>query len=287
MDVFRESGYREQYIRHYDESLKLFQCKYRDRYIDTSYGKTYVLQFGDSDKPPLVLLHGMTMSSVMWYPNVKAWVKHYTVYAIDIIGDIGKSVPHEAILQQEEAVDWLKQTVDALKLHRFHLAGHSIGGYISLRFALAFQNRVAKLALFAPAAGFHRLHWKFFYYAFPGMLFQTEKWVDRTFRSLSAEGLPFAPGYREFILAGYHNALPMLRLYPLKIEAEELSTLLLPVLLMIGENEVIYPAQKALEYASMSVPNIQCELVSQASHTFTIEFAELVNERTIDFLTRA
>lgn len=285
MDVFLESGYREQYNNCYDESLKLFQCEYEEQYLHTSYGKTYVLQFGDRTKPPLVLLHGMTMSSVMWYPNVKTWTEHYAVYAIDIIGDIGKSMASEVILQKEEAVDWLKETVDQLGLKRFLLAGHSIGGYISLRFSLAYQDRVEKLALFAPAAAFHRLHWRFFYYSFPGLLFQTEKWVDRAFRSLSAEGLPFAPGYREFILAGYHHALPRLRLYPLRIEPEELVTLKVPVLLMIGELEVIYPAQQAIEYAQQYVPNIQCILVQGANHTFTIERADLVNERTLAFFS--
>jgi len=283
MDVFLESGYREQYNKRYDESLALFECPYVERYLLTTFGKTYVLQFGDCSKPPLVLLHGMTMSSVMWYPNVKAWREQYCIYTIDIIGDIGKSEAYESILQKDEAVAWLKETVDALGLDQFFLAGHSIGGYISLQFAMAYVERVKKLALFAPAAAFHRLHWRFFYYSFPGLLFQTEKWVDRAFRSLSVDGLPFAPGYREFILAGYHHALPRLRLYPLKIEPEELSVIKLPILLMIGEHEVIYPAQKAIEYAQAHVPNITCILVLGANHTLTIEQSELVNTHTLNF----
>lgn len=284
MDVFLESGYREQYNMHYDESLALFQCPYIDQYLHTSFGKTYVLQFGNSNNPPLVLLHGMTMSSVMWYPNVKAWSEYYCVYAIDIIGDIGKSEANEIIMQKEEAVAWLKETVDALGLDQFYLAGHSIGGYIALRFTMAYEERVKKLALFAPAAAFHRLHWRFFYYSFPGLLFQTEKWVDRAFRGLSAEGLPFAPGYREFMLAGYHHALPRLRLYPLKIEPEELATIKLPILLMIGEHEVLYPAHKAMEYAQTNVPNITCILVHDANHTLTIEQPQIINEQVLSYL---
>jgi len=283
MDVFLESGYREQYNKQYDESLALFQCSYVEHHLLTTFGITYALQFGDCDKPPLVLLHGMTMSSVMWYPNVKVWSEQYCVYAIDIVGDIGKSEANEIILQSEEAIAWLKETVDALGIDQFFLAGHSIGGYISLRFTIAYEERVKKLALYAPAASFHRLHLKFFYYSFPGLLFQTEKWVDRAFRSLSVDGLPFAPGYREFILAGYHHALPRLRLYPLRVEPEELSMVQLPILLMIGEHEVIYPAKKAIEYAQGNVPNITCVLVHDANHTLTIEQSEIVNEQTLNF----
>jgi len=286
MDVFKESKYRKQYNAQYKEALKLFQCPYTEYYIDTNYGKSYVLRFGDAQKPPLVLLHGMTMCSVMWYPNVKMWTSHFCVYTIDIIGDIGKSIPNQMIIQQEQAVEWLKQVVDALHLPQFHLAGHSIGGYISLRFTIAHPKRVNRLALFAPAAAFHRLHWKFFYFAFPGVLFQTEKWIDRAFRSLSAKGLPFEPEYHQLILAGYYNALPLLRLYPLKIEAELLSTIKQPVLLMVGEQEVIYPAQQVLDYAKAAVPNIDAVIVQQANHTLTMEYADNINEYTLQFLLR-
>lgn len=295
MDIFKEYEYRQRYHQYYDEALQLFQCPYEEQYIETSYGTSYVLRFDkqhkssesleSSNRLPLVLLHGMTMSSVMWYPNVKKWVQHFTVYAIDIAGDIGKSVPNEAIMLQEEAVQWLAETVNALGLTSFILAGHSIGGYIALRFTLAHQERVAKLALFAPAAAFHRLQWKFFYYAFPGLLFQTEKWIDRAFRSLSTEGLPFAPAYHELILYGYRYAFPLLRLYPLKIDEAELGKLHLPILLMIGEQEVIYPAQQALEYAQAAIPHIQTLLVNKANHTLTLEYADLVNDYALAFFT--
>src|SRR5690606_15223522 len=99
----------------------------------------------------------------------------------------------------------------------------------------------------------------------------------------STDGLPLAPQYLDFILAGCQYAMPQLRLYPLKIDKEELSKLNVPTLLMIGEQEVIYHADKAMEYAKASVPHIQCVLVRQANHTLTIEYADLINTTSLEF----
>ncbi|WP_277472775.1 MULTISPECIES: alpha/beta fold hydrolase [unclassified Paenibacillus] len=51
---------------------------------------------------------------------------------------------------------------DALECSRADLAGHSMGGFLTLNFALEYPERVSKLLLYAPAGAFHRMSLKFF-----------------------------------------------------------------------------------------------------------------------------
>jgi len=284
VDIFSEAHNREQYDKCYDESLKLFGIPANSLNIETTYGQTHVLQFGDPKLPPLVLIHGYAMSSAIWYPNVPAFSKQYAVYAIDIIGDIGKSIANQVIMHPEQVVEWLHEVLDHLQLDKVYLAGHSIGGYISLRYALTHQTRIIKLVLYAPAASFHRLSLKFFYYAFPGFLFHTEKWIDRAFGSLSSHNKPLNEVFRQQIIAGFQHSMPLFRLYPVKIDEEQFASLKLPILIMIGESELLYPAKKAMDYARKVVPHAQFLLVAGANHSFIFEQAKVVNHATLTFL---
>ena len=88
--IFKNEQGEREYHQLYDKTLALFEVLYTSNTTQTSYGETHFLTFGDPSKPPLVLLHGMTMSSTMWYPNVKQLIQERYVYAIDIMEDFGK-----------------------------------------------------------------------------------------------------------------------------------------------------------------------------------------------------
>ncbi len=61
----------------------------------------------------------------------------------------------------------------------------------------------------------------------------------------------------------------------------------MPTLLLIGDREVIYPASRAVAYAQCWLPDVEVHLIAGASHALTIEHAEQVNMRTLQFLSRA
>ena len=58
------------------------------------------------------------------------------------------------------------------------------------------------------------------------------------------------------------------------------------VLLLIGENEVIYDAAKALARARALIPNLEGELVPGANHNMCVSHCQLVDARVLDFLNQ-
>ena len=65
---------------------------------------------------------------------------------------------------------------------------------------------------------------------------------------------------------------------------EELQALHMQVLLLIGENEVIYNAAKALDRARQLIPNFDGALVPQCSHNMCSSQHRSVDARVLDFL---
>lgn len=284
--IFKTMENEQEYLRCYNNSLALFEADSTPLAVPTSLGETHVLRFGDSGKPPLLLLHGMTMSSTMWYPNIKAWLQERCVYAVDVIGDFGRSQPARAVKSRQDARQWLLEVMDGLELDSTDLAGHSMGGFLALNTALAHPERVSRLLLYAPAGTFHKISPKFFAKIYPALLFHTEKWIDRAFAWFSGKGEPLHPVFRAQVIAGYRYAKPLLQLMPSVFPKEEFGGFQVATLLLVGDKEVIYPAEKAVENARSLIPNLEVRFIPGASHSLTMEHADIVNQLTLDFLKK-
>jgi pyruvate dehydrogenase E2 component (dihydrolipoamide acetyltransferase) len=101
------------------------------------------LRQGEGD--PLVLLHGFGGDLNNWLFNAPALAAERAVYALDLPGHGG------SVKEARDLVDALRAFLDGQGLDRVDLAGHSLGGLVAARFALAEPERVRSLTLIAPA----------------------------------------------------------------------------------------------------------------------------------------
>ncbi|MBY0121769.1 alpha/beta fold hydrolase [Bacillus sp. S/N-304-OC-R1] len=274
---------RELYYQKYDESLKQWNIEIESLYINTTFGKTHVIACGPKNAQPLVLLHGMTVSSAMWFANAPGWSEMYRVYAIDTIGDFGKSECVQPITTSEEMKTWLNEVLDALKLDQIYLVGHSMGGWISLKFSLE-SEKVKKLVLLAPVMSFSSLNWKFPFKLLPAMILKNSYFIRSLYNWMFAkQSRPNSILYEQFLL-GYKYGKIQLRVAPTVFKETELKKLQPETLVLIGENEVVYSSvEKALKNAEAS-PKITAKLIPSSSHCLPAEQNQLVNQLVINFL---
>jgi pimeloyl-ACP methyl ester carboxylesterase len=147
------------FLAAYDAAIKLWPVPYEEIEIPSRFGMTHVVSSGPKDAPPLLLLHGYFATLTMWSPNVADFSQDYRVYAIDVMGQPGKSIPDydEPIRDAADFAAWLSATLDSLKLDRISLVGMSYGGWLALNLALTAPERIRKLVLLSPAASFQPL----------------------------------------------------------------------------------------------------------------------------------
>jgi pimeloyl-ACP methyl ester carboxylesterase len=105
---------------------------------------------GKETGPPVVLVHGLSASSRWWRRTVPALAPHFRVYLVDLPG-FGAMRRPLGRYSLAGAPEWLLACMDTLGLARPHVVGHSMGGYIALRHAAEYPERVDRLALVAPA----------------------------------------------------------------------------------------------------------------------------------------
>lgn len=94
----------------------------------------------------LVLLHGFLASSEIWKPLAGDLARAYRIIAIDLPGH-GNSGCFGYAHSMELMAQAVKAVLDSLKLKKYILVGHSLGGYVALAFAEMFPDCVKGMAL--------------------------------------------------------------------------------------------------------------------------------------------
>src|SRR5262249_2344719 len=148
----RSTEARERYLTFYDERAKQWPAPVKNRVLETSYGQTFVRVNGSDAAEPLLLLPGLSATSLMWIPYVAAWSRTYRTYALDTVGDGGRSIPAKRMAHVEDYLGWLDEVLEGLELHQTRVVGMSYGGWLAGQYALHAPERVNKVVLIAPAA---------------------------------------------------------------------------------------------------------------------------------------
>jgi pimeloyl-ACP methyl ester carboxylesterase len=85
------------------------------------------------------------------------------------------------------------------------------------------------------------------------------------------------------MLLGILNTRPQPPIRATPFSDEQLSTIQAPVLVLIGRRSVIYNPVSVQRRASQIIPNVQAEIIPEASHALIEEKSELVNGRILQF----
>ena len=93
---------------------------------------------GQSKGKVVILIHGATDNHKVWNPQIESLAREHTPIAVDLPGH-GES-QGSGNTQVSEYREFMKRFVDALGLTEFVLAGHSMGGSISMDFALRYPG---------------------------------------------------------------------------------------------------------------------------------------------------
>jgi pimeloyl-ACP methyl ester carboxylesterase len=227
----------------------------------------------------------------MWLPNIEALSKLYRTYAVDNIYDFGRSVFTRSIKTPDDFVNWLDELFNALELgDQINLMGLSYGGWLTSQYALRNPNRLDKIVLLAPASTVLPLSFEFLKHAIIGMVPHRRftksvmNWVLTDWANSDSAKKQLVDDWIESIYLGSRCFKPKMLVSPTVLTDQELQSLKVPTLYLVGENEKIYSAQAALERLVRVAPQIRTMVIPDAGHDLTVVQAEMVNEIVLEFL---
>lgn len=253
MSVFKSEESKRRIRRRYNEILSSFP--FQQRYIDTTFGKTFLLEAGEKEAPAVLLLHGSCSNSAFWFGEMLALPQAYHVCAVDIPGEAGNSEDNRLDLKTEAYADWLKEVADALGIGRTAIVGNSLGGWMALRFAVSYPDSVEKLALIA-TSGLSKQN--------PATLDTTnEGQAELEGEVKESAKLPEeVEAFINLILEGY---LPIREELPV-FSDDQLRILTMPALYVAGENDVMTDTKAAVNRIEAILPQAETHLLKNTGH---------------------
>jgi pimeloyl-ACP methyl ester carboxylesterase len=96
--------------------------------------------------PAIIFLHGFLENQSMWDELTKKLPRAYRKICLDLPGH-GASDNLGYVHSMEDMAEVVKALADHLKLKRFFLCGHSLGGYVALAFAEKYPDMIKGLLL--------------------------------------------------------------------------------------------------------------------------------------------
>ena len=115
----------------------------------------YLIRYYDifncsSDRPTILLLHGLGGSADRWTKIIPALSSKYRLIIPDIIGFGYSEKPHVEYTV-DFFIDFLKKFLDILNISDLIIIGSSFGGLLALEYAIKYNYMVKKLVLVSPA----------------------------------------------------------------------------------------------------------------------------------------
>lgn len=238
---------------------------------------------------PVVLLHGFANDRFLWQPQIDALKGSYRIIAPDLRGFGGSSgTDGRAVSVDEYAAD-IERLLDHLRVGRAVVGGISLGGYVSLAFALHHPGRLSGLVLANTRAAADPPDWS------P----QREE-MERSVQARGAQAVvenygdkPFGPGcppaiketVRAMILRqptpGLLSGTRGMAQRPDR--RPSLGAIRVPTLVIHGSEDVFTPPWEA-ESMHRAIPGSRLVNLPGAGHLSNLDSAEAFNAALDEFL---
>ena len=266
------------------------------RLIDTSGGTLQVLDQGNPQGSPIVLLHCATCSMDWWDNLAPLLEQDHRVIRVDLLGMGGSDKPGSGYSIDDQA----SAVAEALaKLHVVGatVVGHSLGGSVAVALAEQSPQLASRLVIIdqSPEDGFeheslgeHLSGWPVIGQAIARLV-----QIAPTSTIRDEYDQAFAPGFN--IASGFDNPdQPVDDLRAMTYTAlrdtvddeqsfvdqapldQRLKDLHVPVLVIFGAEDQIYDAQAAIARYRANVPGAQTHLIPGAGHSPNVEKPDLV-----------
>lgn len=235
----------------------------------------------DSQALPVLLTHGYAATGLMWRLQIAAFADRYRLISWDMRGHGQSDSPDDqALYSRELTVEDMRAILDELGIEQAVIAGHSLGGYMSLAFQATHPQRTGALLLQGTGPGYRNP-------------VAREAWnEDRTARAerLETVGMSTHDGGSEVDMSEHSSAAGLARAARGMLTQHDslvidgIASIELPVLLLVGEDDT--PFRNGMSYMANRIEGSELHVFPGAGHGVNIEAPEGVNAAIEGFLAR-
>ena len=259
--MYRSTAGAEAVAAAYGRLLRRWPPSFRPLRLATGLGAAFAMRGGVENGPALIMLHGSGSNGAVWMAAAAELGRIARVYALDLPGEPGNSVPVRC--GWEEMVAWLGEVRLQIPERPLALLGNSLGGWLAMASAAADPAGVAAVMTINPAGVCPRRS-SYKWYALAA------RWAGergpRVMERANLRGQKMDDEFREFFdLAGrhfiYRPSVPILG-------DDDLRRLSMPFGYWAGKKDILLPTQKIARRLKRLVPQAEIFIDSKGGHGY-------------------
>lgn len=150
--IYKSLSGKEQILKLYDSQIEKMGKEYKDIYVDTSFGKTHLVETGNLTGKPLLVFHGGNATSACNLLICSFLLDDFHIYAVDTIGHPGKSAENCLSSNNLDYGKWTIEVIKALGFEKIACFGGSFGAGILVKAMCVAPEMIERSFLLVPSA---------------------------------------------------------------------------------------------------------------------------------------
>ncbi len=268
----------------YDSQLSRLKTPWKDLYVDTSFGKTHLIETGNLNGEPLLFFHGGNSTSAYTLLTLDFIMDDFHIYAVDTIGHPGKSAETSLSPANYDYGKWAGEVIDRLGYGSICLFGGSFGAGIIAKTMCVVPDRIKRAAIYVPSGIKNAPAIKSSKMMLPMIMYwitKKDKWLKKVFMPLAVTEDNITEDIVETArLSILHTKVKAGM--PTDAGEELIKKCTAPVLVMAAEKDCLFPGKGVIERAKKIIPNCRTYLLEGRGHMNFLTDAE--KKMIADFL---
>lgn len=282
--IYRNEQSKKAVWQLYDRQIGDLKVPYADLFVDTSFGKTHIIECGNLRGKPLLVFHGGNATTAYNLKYCGFLLDDFHVYAVDTIGHPGKSAEVSLSPRNHDYGKWAVDVIKGLGFNGMSCFGGSFGAGILVKAMCVAPEVIKRSVLIVPSAIQNAPTYKSISMAFPMLMYwitHNEKWFIKCILPMAITESNITEDILETARCSIDNT-KIKSIMPKNESCKNLRKYQKPVLVMAAEKDCLFPAKGVLSKAKKVWAQSQRYMLNGRGH-----INELTNEEKkmiIDFL---
>ena len=284
--IYKSEKGKEEILKLYDSQLSRLTTPWKDIYVDTSFGKTHIIETGNLQGEPLLFFHGGNSTSAYTLLTLDFIMGDFHIYAVDTIGHPGKSAETSLSPKNYDYGKWGGELIDKLGYESMCLFGGSFGAGIIAKTMCVVPDKIKRDVIYvpsgiknAPAVNSSKMMIPMIIYWITGK----DKWLKKVFLPLAIteENISddiFETARLSILYSKVKTGMPS------DVDEGLLKKCDAPTLVMAAERDCLFPGKDVIERAKRIIPNCETYLLEGRGHMNTLTKDE--KKMIVDFLLK-
>ena len=282
--IYKSEQGKKEIINLYDNQLSRLKTPWKDIYVDTSYGRTHIVETGDLAGEPLLVFHGGNATTAYNLLACDFIMNDFHIYAVDMVGHPGKSAETSLPAKGYDYGKWVSEIIDGLKYDKISLFGGSFGAGVIAKTMCVCPDKIKRVVLYVPSGIKNAPAIKSASMMLPMIVY----WVTGKDKWLKKCMLPMAITEDNITDDIYETAKLSIDYIKVKtgmpgdVEEELMKKCNAPTLVMAAEKDCLFPGKGVIERAERIIPNCETYMLEGRGHMNFLSEEE--KKMIVDFL---